>query len=72
MQRFVERITRLYEQGADEIRIGKYVRRWLIWLTTGVPPNKETRFGIWPPMKWQHESTLEELRVWKNQLPFEC
>jgi RNA-directed DNA polymerase len=27
----VERVSRLYEQGADLIRIGTYVRRWLCW-----------------------------------------
>jgi hypothetical protein len=27
--RFVERIARLYEQGADAVRIGQYARRWL-------------------------------------------
>ncbi len=25
----IERITRLYEQGADDVRIGQYVRHWL-------------------------------------------
>ena len=28
VERCVERINRLYEQGADAIRIGDYVRRW--------------------------------------------
>jgi RNA-directed DNA polymerase len=28
VERCVERMIRLYEQGADEIRIGNYVRRW--------------------------------------------
>ena len=28
-QRFVERVTRLYEQGAAASRIGQYVRHWL-------------------------------------------
>ena len=32
VERFVERATRLYEQGADAIRIGEYVSKWLIWL----------------------------------------
>ncbi len=35
VERFVERATRLYEQGADAIRIGKYVSKWLIWLRSG-------------------------------------
>jgi len=35
-QRFFERVTQLYEQGADEVRIGQYVRRWWKWTTEGV------------------------------------
>ena len=31
IERFVERIARLYEQGADSVRIGQYVRRWHGW-----------------------------------------
>ena len=34
--RFVERATRLYEQGADMDRIGEYVRRWLKWVGSGI------------------------------------
>jgi len=34
IERFVERATRLYEQGADVDRIGEYVRRWLRWVTS--------------------------------------
>lgn len=30
------RVARLYEQGADSGRIGRYVRRWLRWLEAGV------------------------------------
>ena len=33
--RFVERVTRLYEQGASWRCIGDYVRRWLVWLVSG-------------------------------------
>jgi hypothetical protein len=36
-ERFVERIHRLYEQGATASRIGEYVRRWLIWIKSGLP-----------------------------------
>ncbi len=32
----VERINRLYEQGADSNRIGQYVRHWLRWVRGGV------------------------------------
>ncbi len=33
IERFAERLTRLYEQGADAIRIGDYVRHWRRWVT---------------------------------------
>ena len=33
---FLERITQLYEQGADNRRIGQYVRNWLRWVRAGV------------------------------------
>jgi len=36
MERFVERINRLYEQGAGVYRIGEYVRRWWIWVKSGL------------------------------------
>ena len=36
VERFVERATRLYEQGADIDRIGEYVRRWLKWIGSGI------------------------------------
>lgn len=34
--RFVERLTRLYEQGASVERIGNYVRRWQRWAVSGL------------------------------------
>ena len=36
---FLDRITQLYEQGADHRRVGKYVRNWLRWsnATTDAP-----------------------------------
>ena len=34
--RCVERTTRLYEQGADQVRIGDYVRRWCVWVRNGL------------------------------------
>ncbi|MDM8517583.1 reverse transcriptase/maturase family protein [Desulfobacterales bacterium HSG16] len=36
LRKYAERIARLYEQGADEIRIGQYVRRWFSWLKGGL------------------------------------
>ncbi len=35
-ERFTERITRLYEQGADYVRIGEYVRHWFKWVRSGI------------------------------------
>jgi hypothetical protein len=32
----VERVSQLYEQGVDLIRIGTYVRRWLRWARSGL------------------------------------
>jgi RNA-directed DNA polymerase len=34
-ERFVERINRLYEQGAATGSIGRYVGRWMIWVRSG-------------------------------------
>ena len=36
IENFKERIAQLYEQGADSVRIGQYVRRWLKWLESGL------------------------------------
>ena len=36
IERFKERITRLYEQGADIHRIGQYVLKWLQWTRSGI------------------------------------
>ncbi|MEO9387030.1 hypothetical protein [Chromobacterium phragmitis] len=36
LQRSREQITRLYEQGADHTRVGKYLRRWLRWCESGI------------------------------------
>ncbi len=35
VQSCVQRIDRLYEQGADALRIGKYVERWWTWVRSG-------------------------------------
>jgi len=34
--RFVARVIRLYEQGASSRCIGDYVRRWMIWVVSGL------------------------------------
>jgi hypothetical protein len=39
--RCVERMNRLYEQGADQVRIGDYVRRWCVWVRSGLDERKE-------------------------------
>ena len=42
-----QRIARLYEQGADLVRIGRYVRNWLAWLHSGVA-------SLWARGDWRH------------------
>jgi RNA-directed DNA polymerase len=36
IERFMEHIARLYEQGADSLRIGLYVSRWTGWVEAGI------------------------------------
>ena len=36
VERFAERVSQLYEQGAGENRIAEYVRRWGRWVRSGV------------------------------------
>jgi hypothetical protein len=36
IERFKERISRLYEQGADIHRIGQYVLKWVQWTCAGI------------------------------------
>ena len=36
VERCVQRVSRLYEQGVDMIHIGTYVRRWLRWARSGL------------------------------------
>ncbi len=35
LKHFSNHITQLYEQGADEDRIGEYVRHWCRWVRIG-------------------------------------
>jgi hypothetical protein len=35
IKRFANRIVRLYEQGADSVRIGQYVLKWQQWVSAG-------------------------------------
>jgi|TARA_B100000315_G_C14458295_1_gene532501 hypothetical protein len=39
-ERFADRIARLYEQGADELRIGQFIRHWTKWTRAGLGQNK--------------------------------
>lgn len=34
--KFLEKILRLYEQGANLDRIGQYIKRWLQWCRAGL------------------------------------
>ena len=36
IDRFQARMARLYEQSADEVRIGQYAERWWRWVRYGV------------------------------------
>ena len=36
VERFVERVNRLYEQGASLRCIGDYIRRWMVWVVSGL------------------------------------
>jgi hypothetical protein len=60
VERFAERVSRLYEQGADSGRIGEYVRRWLSWVQAGLGGARiglcaVGRFGsvllVWPEVR---------------------
>ncbi len=44
-ERFVERVIPLYEQGADAVRIGDYVRRWFGWVRSGLDEKDATRIS---------------------------
>ncbi len=36
LRRFVDRVVRLYEQDADLVSIGQYVRQWRKWAVAGI------------------------------------
>lgn len=46
IERFKERIARLYEQGADSVRIGQYVLKWVQWVSAALWPHRHTVFAI--------------------------
>ena len=45
---FVERLTRLYEQGVPPERIGSYVRRWQRWAVSGLGAYSNSISGLVP------------------------
>ena len=47
-KRFVERLTRLYEQGASVERIGNYVRRWQQWVVSALGAYSNSISGLVP------------------------
>ena len=49
VEKFAKRVAQLYEQGADVVGIGQYVRRWLRWTTAGLDGRvgwKETGYPV--------------------------
>ena len=36
MSRMLDKVSRLYEQNADEVRIETYLKRWWRWVRSGV------------------------------------
>ncbi len=65
-ERFTERISQLYEQGADYFRIGKYVKHWLKWVRTGIVRLAELRV-IESIKKHLHPSLYERCRWLYNE-----
>jgi hypothetical protein len=51
LKRFKERITQLYEQGADEHRIGQYVRRFKGWAIPALPQVGGAEFDPFIPLE---------------------
>ncbi len=45
VERLMERMTRLYEQGAHSLRIGQYVSRWIRWVEAGCDVNVKIKKG---------------------------
>ncbi len=65
-ERFTERISRLYEQGADYVRIGEYVRHWLKWVGSGIGGLAHMKAKEWIK-KRLHPSLDEECRRRYNE-----
>ena len=45
LSRFVERVHRLYEQGASDGRVGEYVGHWVRWVGSGLGEPVSTSLG---------------------------
>ena len=43
LRRFAERIARLYEQDANYLRIGQYVRCWFQWVWSGISEKRTAK-----------------------------
>jgi len=56
VERCVERVSRLYERGANLVRIGVYVRCWQRWAKSGLREDGEKRVrasvGLREPLTW--------------------
>lgn len=52
-----ERIDRLYEQGATASRIGQYIRRWWVWVTSYF------RFSVYSPTVMTRNELIPILSV---------
>ncbi len=65
-ERFTERISRLYEQGAVLERIEEYVKHWFKWVRSGIGTwvNKKENESI---KKHPHPSANEECRCLCNE-----
>jgi len=51
IQRSVERMNQLYEQGADAVRIGDHVRRWWQWVRSGLD-GEDPMFAVFKPLTY--------------------
>jgi hypothetical protein len=50
IERFKERIARLYEQGANINRIGQYVLKWVQWTCAGLHELHKVNIPATPEM----------------------
>jgi hypothetical protein len=66
LKRFALRISLLYEQSADYVRIGEYVRHWLKWARSGKGRRANMKAKEWIK-KHLHPSLLEECRRLCNE-----